>query len=97
MGRTQSSNDCPSKSQRRTDRVCLLPQISYLRFYEGCKVHGIDRNTFPYKAPFQPYASYFGLVLVILVIFFNGFSLFLSDSWNTTDFVIDYITGEALP
>ncbi|GAA5948850.1 hypothetical protein JCM21900_003448 [Sporobolomyces salmonicolor] len=66
--------------------------LSFLRFYYGCKLHGIDRNTFPFKAPLQPYASYFGLVLIILVIFFNGYTVFLSGSWNTANFIISYIT-----
>ncbi|KAK4702354.1 hypothetical protein P7C70_g3871, partial [Phenoliferia sp. Uapishka_3] len=59
--------------------------ISYLRFYAGCKAQGIDRNEFPFVAPFQPWASYFGL-------FFNGFTVFLSGQWNATNFVIAYIT-----
>jgi amino acid transporter len=29
-----------------------------LRWHKGLKVQGIDRNTLPYKAPFQPYLSY---------------------------------------
>ncbi|KAL8277353.1 hypothetical protein RQP46_010193 [Phenoliferia psychrophenolica] len=49
--------------------------ISYLRFYAGCKVQGIDRSHF-----------------ICLVIFFNGFSVFLTGNWNTTSFVISYIT-----
>jgi yeast amino acid transporter len=61
---------------------CIL--FSYLRFYYGCKQQGIDRREFPYVAPLQPYASYAGLILVILVIFFNGYTLFLSDQWDTT-------------
>lgn len=41
--------------------ACIL--LSYIRFYHACKVQGIDRNTFPYKAPLQPYASYIGLTV----------------------------------
>ena len=43
---------------RLTDRVILL---TYLRFYHGLKTQGISRDTFPYRAPFQPYLSYFGV------------------------------------
>ncbi|SGY47921.1 BQ5605_C001g00591 [Microbotryum silenes-dioicae] len=66
--------------------------LSFLRFYYGCKRQGIDRNTFPYVAPFQPYSSYFGITLVTLVIIFNGYTIFLHGNWNTTNFVISYIT-----
>jgi amino acid permease len=35
--------------------------LSYIRFYHGLKVQGISREGFPYKAPFQPYFSYYGV------------------------------------
>ncbi|GAA6027826.1 hypothetical protein JCM8097_001735 [Rhodosporidiobolus ruineniae] len=68
--------------------------LSYIRFYHGCKYHGIDRNEFPYRAPFQPYASYIGLFIFCVVILTQGFYVFLKDSWSTADFVVNYI---ALP
>ncbi|GAA5892923.1 hypothetical protein JCM6882_006895 [Rhodosporidiobolus microsporus] len=66
--------------------------LSFIRFYHGCKAHGLDRNEHPFKAPLQPWASYIGLVMFILVIFFNGFTVFLSDSWDTGTFIVDYVT-----
>jgi amino acid permease len=48
------------------------------------KYHGIDRNKIPYKSPFQPYLTYFGLLMVILVIFFSGFEVFLKDNWSVS-------------
>jgi len=65
--------------------------ITYVRFYEGLKYHGIDRNTLPYKAPLQPYASYFGILFITMVIFFNGFQVFLAHSWNVNNFITAYI------
>jgi len=65
--------------------------ITYVRFYQGLAYHGIDRDTLPYKAPFQPYASYFGILFINLVILFNGFQVFLSKSWNANSFVTAYI------
>lgn len=66
--------------------------LSYLRFYHALEYRGIDRNQIPYKSPFQPYLSYFGLVMVILVILFNGMDVFLQDKWSTTNFVTSYIS-----
>ncbi|GAA5892890.1 hypothetical protein JCM6882_006887 [Rhodosporidiobolus microsporus] len=66
--------------------------LSFIRFYHGCKAHGLDRNEHPFKAPLQPWASYIGLVMFILVIFFNGFTVFLSESWDTGTFIVDYVT-----
>ncbi|GAA5859297.1 hypothetical protein JCM8547_001971 [Rhodosporidiobolus lusitaniae] len=66
--------------------------FSFIRFYYGCKKHGIDRNEHPFKAPFQPWASIFGFIVIVLVIFFNGYSVFLDGNWDTADFIISYIT-----
>lgn len=65
--------------------------ITYVRFYKGLAYHGIDRDTLPYKAPFQPYASYFGIFFINLIILFNGFQVFLSGSWDVNTFITAYI------
>lgn len=66
--------------------------LTYIRFYNGCKAQGIDRKQFPYVAPLQPYAAYFGFVFISVIIFFSGFAVFLQDSWNYQTFITDYIT-----
>jgi amino acid transporter len=45
---------------------------SYLKYFYGMRRQGISRDTLAYKAPFQPYLSWFGFVFVNLVILFNG-------------------------
>jgi yeast amino acid transporter len=62
-----------------------------VRFYQGLAYHRIDRDSLPYKAPFQPYASYFGIFCISIIIVFNGFQVFLSKSWNAHNFVAAYI------
>ncbi|KAI5479664.1 amino acid transmembrane transporter [Pseudohyphozyma bogoriensis] len=69
--------------------ACILG--AYLRFYYGCKAQGIDRSTFPYQAPGQPYLSWIGLIMLIIIIFFCGFENFLTDNWDTGSFLTDYI------
>ncbi|PWN47723.1 amino acid permease [Violaceomyces palustris] len=75
---------------------CIIAWIvimaTYLRFYHGLKAHGIDRDTLPYKAPFQPYASYFGFFFLLLVLLFSGFTVFIEGHWDTSSFVTVYIT-----
>ncbi|BGP46382.1 hypothetical protein JCM10450v2_002226 [Rhodotorula kratochvilovae] len=66
--------------------------LSYIRFYNGLKMRGISRDDFPFKAPLQPYASYVGLVAFVLVIIFNGYTVFLSGEWDTGSFITSYIT-----
>jgi amino acid transporter len=69
----------------------LVILISYLRMYYGLKRQGLSRDNFPYVAPFQPYASWFGAIFVSLVLFFNGFTIFLSGNWDVSSFVAAYI------
>lgn len=39
----------------------------------------------------QPYASYFCIVVFILLCLINGFELFLPGSWSTSSFLSSYI------
>ncbi|OAV99426.1 hypothetical protein PTTG_04513 [Puccinia triticina 1-1 BBBD Race 1] len=66
--------------------------LAYIRFYHGLKYSGIDRNTFAYTAPFQPWLSYFGLAMCTLIIIFNGFEVFLTGKWSISKFVSAYIS-----
>ncbi|KAJ9113727.1 hypothetical protein QFC20_001752 [Naganishia adeliensis] len=65
---------------------------SYLRFYYGVKRQGLNRKDFPYVAPFQPYLSWYGFFFINCIIFFNGYQVFMRGNWNTTDFIVAYIS-----
>jgi len=65
--------------------------LSYIRFFHGAKYHGVNRDEFPYKAPFQPYLSYFGIFFITVITIFNGFAVFLSGKWNVDNFIVAYI------
>ncbi|KAG8773013.1 hypothetical protein FRC12_002778 [Ceratobasidium sp. 428] len=69
----------------------LVILCSYLRMYYGLKKQGLSRDDFPYKAPFQPYASWFGAIFVFLVLLFNGFTVFLRGNWDVSTFLAAYI------
>ncbi|KAA1088612.1 hypothetical protein PGTUg99_006712 [Puccinia graminis f. sp. tritici] len=68
--------------------------LAYIRFFHGLKYNGMDRNSFAYRAPYQPWLSYFGFTMITLIIIFNGFEVFLSGKWSISKFVSAYI---ALP
>lgn len=55
---------------------------SYLQFHKALKVQGHDRNELAYKAPFQPYLTYYGFVMLTLIIITNGFQLFIPGNWS---------------
>ncbi|EXJ80459.1 AAT family amino acid transporter [Capronia coronata CBS 617.96] len=63
--------------------------LAHLRFQSALKAQGIDRNTLVFKAPFQPYLTIGCLFYFSLVMFFNGFYVFMP--WSAKDFVTCYV------
>jgi yeast amino acid transporter len=59
---------------------------------KALKFNGISRDTLPYKAPFQPYGSWFAIISTAIITIFKGFDTFLPFTKDT--FVTSYI---ALP
>ncbi|KAH9968928.1 amino acid permease [Russula dissimulans] len=70
---------------------------TYIRFYAGMKVHGIDRKTLPFSSPLQPYAAYYAAVSCLVICFFSGWSVFLRGNWNSADFVTNYLPLALFP
>ncbi|KAF2711201.1 hypothetical protein K504DRAFT_375446 [Pleomassaria siparia CBS 279.74] len=68
---------------------CIL--FTSIRWQKGLKAQGIDRNTLAYKAPFQPYLSYYGMSICILVLIFGGFTAFLG-TFDTSSFITTYFS-----
>ncbi|CRG89483.1 putative amino-acid permease C777,04 [Talaromyces islandicus] len=60
-----------------------------IRWHKGLKRHGINRTTLPYRAPLQPYLSYYGMFVCILVIIFGGFGTFIH-KFNVSSFITTY-------
>lgn len=69
--------------------VCI--GVVYLRFYYGCRKQGIDRSELPWHAPFQPYATWVTLFMLVILFFTGGWSTFLKHNWDTETFVSSYI------
>lgn len=68
----------------------LCMQVCHIAFMRALAVRDIDRNTLPYKAPLQPYLTYFGIVSNLIIVLTQGFTAFLP--WNTTKFFVAYIS-----
>ncbi|KAH8895327.1 putative arginine permease [Thozetella sp. PMI_491] len=66
---------------------CIL--FTAIRWQKGLKAQGIDRNTLAYKAPFQPWLSYYGICMCVMVLIFGGFTAFLG-TFNTSAFITTY-------
>lgn len=65
--------------------------VTYLRWHKGVKVQAIDKSEFPFRAPFQPYLTYYGLFMTSLILFFNGWAVFIHGNWDTATFITSYI------
>ena len=55
------------------------------------KAQSIDRNTLPWKSPFQPYTAWIGFVGATILTFVCGFPVFLKGNWDTQKFVASYV------
>ena len=63
--------------------------VPHSRFMKALKAQGMSRDDLPYKAPFQPWGSWFALVATAIITFFKGFDTFMP--WNTATFITSYI------
>ncbi|KAK1232252.1 amino acid transporter [Marasmius sp. AFHP31] len=70
--------------------MCIC--YSHIRFMQALKAQGRSRDDLPYKAPFQPWGSWFALIWTGIVLFFKGFDSFMP--WKVDAFITSYI---ALP
>lgn len=65
---------------------------TYIRFHKGLKAQGIDRSTLPYRAPLQPYLSYYAFVFILVILFFNGWEVFAH--YGAEGYSFDHATCE---
>ncbi|GAA5838134.1 hypothetical protein JCM5353_001508 [Sporobolomyces roseus] len=65
--------------------------FAYVRFHKACKVQGLDRNEFPFKGRFQPYAAWFGTIGSLVITLAQGYAVFLKGNWDIQDFIASYI------
>ncbi|SCU94829.1 LANO_0E08306g1_1 [Lachancea nothofagi CBS 11611] len=69
--------------------ICI--GVAYLRFREAIFFRGLFDRV-PFKTPFQPYSTYFFIVVVSVICLTNGYVSFIPKFWNAADFVAAYIT-----
>ena len=64
--------------------------VNYIFFYKALQAQGYDRDTLPWKGFFQPYASWIGLVWMVLIELFYGYAVFLKGHWDIGSFFSSY-------
>jgi amino acid transporter len=62
--------------------------VTYIGWYKALQAQGISRDTLPWKAPFQPWSSYFAIGTGCVVIFFSGWNTF--KPFDVQGFVTSY-------
>jgi len=63
---------------------------TYIKFKRALEAQGIDRNTLPYKAWWQPYSAWYALVGTFIMTFVGGYSVFLPGFWDIPTFLFSY-------
>lgn len=65
--------------------------ITYLRFHQALKYHGIPRSSLPFKSPFQPYLAWFAVIFSAIMALLNGFDAFFPGHFSSKTFIPPYI------
>lgn len=65
--------------------------VAYIRFHAHLKAQGVDRNTLVMKSPLQPYLAWISLIFFSIIVLFNGWEVFTTGGWSTTNFITAYI------
>ncbi|KAJ3479841.1 hypothetical protein NLI96_g8777 [Meripilus lineatus] len=71
--------------------------FTYIRFHKGFKVQGYDRSKLPYASKLQPFAAWYAMIACLVICFFSGWQVFLRDSWDTANFVTNYLPLALFP
>lgn len=66
----------------------IIMSITFLNYYQACKVQGVDRTKMPYYGHFQPYGACIALAIQSLVLIFYGYSSFTP--WSVSNFFANY-------
>lgn len=64
--------------------------LSHLRFRWALAAQNIDLAELPYRAPLQPWLSWFGFAAMVIAGLTSGFTVLVE--WNTADFLTAYLT-----
>lgn len=65
--------------------------VTYLHFRRAVIKQGLDRSKFSFKAWFQPYSCIITLVVVFIMVWLQGYSVFLHGNWSIDTFLFSYL------
>jgi amino acid transporter len=65
--------------------------LCYIRFHAALRAQSVDRASLPWRSPLQPYAAWWGCIGSFIIVFVQGFPVFLKGNWSSSDFVASYV------
>jgi len=65
--------------------------VAHIRWYRGMKVQGLSRDELPFKSWTQPYGAWTVLISFSIIIFFNGYTTFMTKPFDYQSFISDYV------
>lgn len=70
----------------------IFVSITYILYRRVIDFHDLNDRV-PYRPPFQKVGAYASVFFFTLLTLTNGYSVFIGDNWNTSDFFTAYITA----
>ncbi|KAK4056821.1 general amino acid permease agp2 [Microbotryomycetes sp. JL221] len=68
----------------------VVMSVTWIKWNAAMKAQGISRDTLYARSPLQPFAAWYALISSILVLFMQGYGVFLKDNWDTSTFIFAY-------
>ncbi|KAK4702153.1 hypothetical protein P7C70_g4075, partial [Phenoliferia sp. Uapishka_3] len=94
----------PKVIRRVWIRICrcffqakCLPSVVSLLGLEPKDHSSLAAQQFPYRAPFQPFAAWYALIFICIILFFNSWEVFARDQWDTATFITSYLPIALFP
>lgn len=63
---------------------------TYLHFRKALAAQGISRDSLPHKSFWQPYATWYALIMCFIFTFVGGYTVFLPGFWDIPTFLFSY-------
>lgn len=64
--------------------------FTYLKFKKALEAQGISRDSLPHKSFWQPWGTYYALIMCFIMTFVGGYTVFLPGFWDIPTFLFSY-------
>ncbi|KAL8929792.1 MAG: hypothetical protein Q9208_000936 [Pyrenodesmia sp. 3 TL-2023] len=71
--------------------------FTFTRFKRACDAQGLSRDTLPYKGVWQPFLAWYAFTGCVVMMFMNGFTVFIRGNWKITNFFFCYTMVGVFP